>query len=121
MADDLTDPQLSELEADLKALEVSLNETLIQSKDAAQPVTLDQQSVGRLSRMDAIQQQSMAKANRATYQLRLQQAQQAIRHIAEEDYGYCRRCDEAIGYRRLKAKPETPFCVTCQSASEGRG
>ena len=118
--EELTEAQIQELKGDLLALRENLKKLLESSKDSTQAVEPDR-AIGRLTRMDAIQQQSMAKANRATYQLRLQQAQQAIRHIAEEDYGYCRRCDEAIGYRRLKAKPETPFCVTCQSASEGRG
>ena len=117
--DELTQAQIEELEGDLRALQQTLKKLLESSKDSTQAVEPDR-AIGRLTRMDAIQQQSMAKANRATYQVRLQQAQQALRHIEDDDYGFCRRCDEDIGYRRLKAKPETPFCVKCQSASEGR-
>ena len=117
--EELTQAQIRELEGDLRDLQTSLKSLLESSKGSTQAVEPDR-AIGRLTCMDAIQQQSMAKANRATYQLRLQQAEQALRHLEEDDYGYCRRCDEDIGYRRLKAKPETPFCVNCQSASEGR-
>ncbi len=117
--EELTEAQIQELKRDLCALQENLKKLLESSKDSTQAVEPDR-AIGRLTRMDAIQQQSMAKANRAAYRLRLQQAQQALRNIDEDDYGYCRRCDEDIGYRRLKAKPETPFCVNCQSASEGR-
>ncbi len=117
--EELSEAQILELKHDLQALQNTLKKLLESSKDSTQAVAPDR-AIGRLTRMDAIQQQSMAKANRAAYQLRLQQAQQALRNIDEDDYGYCRRCDEDIGYRRLKAKPETPFCVKCQSASENR-
>ena len=120
MADDLTDQQISELEADLKAVEMSLNETLLQSKDAAQPVTLDQQSVGRLSRMDAIQQQKMVEANRQRASIRLKQVRAALRSVESDEYGLCRRCEEPIGYARLKAQPEGPFCLACQRSAEVR-
>jgi DnaK suppressor protein len=116
--DELTEAQIQELAGDLRDLQTSLKSLLESSKGSTRAVEPDP-AIGRLTRMDAIQQQSMAKANRATYQIRLQQVEQALRMIAEDDYGYCRRCEEDIGYRRLKAKPETPFCVGCQSASEG--
>jgi DnaK suppressor protein len=32
------------------------------------------------------------------------------------EYGLCRKCEEPIGYRRLSAKPEAPFCLECQRA-----
>ena len=118
--EELTEAQIQELAGDLRVLQVDLKRLLESSKDSTQAVAPDR-AIGRLTRMDAIQQQSMAKANRAAYQLRLQQAQQALRIIEADEYGYCRRCDEDIGYRRLKAKPESPFCVNCQSASEARG
>ena len=119
--DELSETQMGELEADLKALKVSLGQTLSQSKEAAQPVTLDQQSVGRLSRMDAIQQQKMVEANRQRVGIRLKQVRAALRTFEEDEYGLCKRCEEPIGYRRLKAQPEGPFCLDCQRSAEGRG
>jgi DnaK suppressor protein len=115
---DLNLEQLAELEGDLHSLQSSLQVALEATQSRSAPVELDQGSVGRLSRMDAMQAQQMAKANRSQFQLRLALIAQALRQIDAEGYGLCRACDEPIGYPRLKARPETPFCLACQNARE---
>jgi DnaK suppressor protein len=64
--------------------------------------------------MDAMQQQAMAKATRAKAELRPGQCKRALSAFERDEYGLCRRREEAIGYRRLAAKPEAPFCVERQ-------
>ncbi|MFC1610411.1 TraR/DksA family transcriptional regulator [Myxococcota bacterium] len=118
--EDLTTQQLEELRADLVELRRSLTEAVVADEAASKPVILDQSSVGRLSRMDAMQVQQMAKASLRSHQLRLKQVGQALRLSETDEYGACRRCEEPIGFRRLKARPETPFCLRCQGASEIR-
>ena len=118
--EELTEAQEKELAGDLARLKEELTELLDISREGTQTVELDQ-PIGRLTRMDALQQQKMAQASRGGHQLRARQVDAALKALRLGDYGYCRRCEEAIGYRRLKAKPETPFCVGCQSASERRG
>ena len=83
------------------------------SKEARDTVALDQQSVGRLSRMDAMQQQAMAEAQERTRQLDLQRIEQALRRIRDEDYGYCIHCDEEIPDARLAIDPMAECCVNC--------
>jgi DnaK suppressor protein len=90
---------------------------LEQSKDGARPVALSE-PIGRLTRMDAIQQQEMTKANRSGYERKLNLVLAALRLIREEEYGTCRSCEEPIGYPRLKARPEAPFCLSCQEDRE---
>ena len=82
----------------------------------AHTVELDQSRVGRLSRMDAMQQQSVALSTRQHSQLTLKKIEAALNAFVTGDYGYCRRCDEAIGFGRLQAKPESTLCLTCQAA-----
>ncbi len=77
------------------------------------PVTLDQQTVGRLSRMDALQAQAMAKASEDRRQARLRQIEAAVRRIDDGVYGDCVTCGEAIGDSRLGLDPATPTCITC--------
>ena len=84
------------------------------SASSAKPVVLDQSSVGRLSRMDAMQQQAMAKATRQKAELRLAQCKSALSAFDRDEYGLCRKCEEPIGYPRLKARPESPYCLECQ-------
>lgn len=113
--DDLTDAQLAELRSDLAALVAELEGLLKLAAESSRPVELDQASTGRISRVDAIQQQQMAAAGRRRHQVRLRLVRAAQ---ANEDYGICRRCEEPIGYGRLKARPETSHCVRCAEALE---
>jgi DnaK suppressor protein len=117
--DELTPEQLVELRADLVALKADL-EVLLDTTDAGvKPVDLDE-PIGRLSRMDAIQQQKMAQANRQRNTQRLQMVIAALASDPEDEYGWCKRCDDPVGYGRLKSRPEAPFCVACQGAIERR-
>lgn len=83
------------------------------SADSRQAVALDQQSVGRLSRMDAMQAQAMAQANERHRRAELSRIDAALRRIEEDDYGYCLKCGEEIAPRRLEADPAASFCVDC--------
>ena len=116
--DDLTPKQMQQLNHDLLNLQKQLISQLQQTADQSQPVTLDQQSVGRVSRIDAIQQQQMAKANRSQSEMQLNRVVLALKSVEQGGYGYCKQCDESIGFARLKARPDSPLCVHCQSANE---
>ena len=105
---------------DLKLAEQRLNEKRREledlseiSKESRDTVELDQQAVGRLSRMDAMQQQAMAEAQERTRQLDLQRIELAFRRLREGDYGYCTECDEIIPDGRLKIDPMAERCVKC--------
>lgn len=88
-------------------------ESLKTLEDEAKPVDLDQ-PIGRLSRMDAIQQQQMALNSKKQFELTLKQIDQALKKLETGDYGICVSCEEEIDEKRLLAKPETPFCINCQ-------
>ena len=83
------------------------------SKEARNTVELDQQSVGRLSRMDAMQQQAMAEAQERARRVDLQRIETAFRRLRDGDYGYCIECDEEIPDGRLEIDPMAECCVKC--------
>lgn len=116
---ELTEEQSEELGGDLKQLVLQIQEDLEQSAQAGKTVDLDE-PIGRLSRMDAMQQQKMVQAQRARLKLRLGQVKAALVSFDREEYGECRRCDEPIPFKRLKVRPETPFCIDCRSEAERR-
>ena len=118
MAEELTDAERDELHADLLALRDALGRTVATTAQAAETVQLDQAAVGRVSRIDAIQRQRMAEAQQRRNALRQKQIDVALKYFAEGEYGWCRRCGDPVGYRRLKARPESPACVPCMSALE---
>ena len=116
--DTLTDADLEELEARLRTLRAELRAQLSSSRAGSRPVALDQQAVGRVSRIDAIQQQQMVAATRRLASTRLRLVDAALRGITEGEYGDCRRCEEPIGRKRLNARPEAAVCLGCQAALE---
>ncbi|MGF6860092.1 DnaK suppressor protein [Rhodobacteraceae bacterium MBR-64] len=97
------------LQAELADLRAQSRET---SANRA-PVSLDQQSVGRLSRMDAMQAQSMATAMEDRRRRRISQIELALRRIEDDDFGFCDDCGEFIGEKRLGVDPVARRCVSC--------
>ena len=83
------------------------------TEDARDTVTLDQQSVGRLSRMDALQQQAMAQATERQRALELHKIDIALKRIAGGDYGFCDSCGEDIAPKRLEIDPAATLCIKC--------
>ncbi|WP_300516674.1 TraR/DksA C4-type zinc finger protein [Aliiroseovarius sp.] len=81
--------------------------------EAQKVVTLDQQSVGRLSRMDALQGQAMAKATQARREAHRMRIHAAFARMDEDEFGYCTDCGENIAPRRLELDPTVPTCISC--------
>ena len=81
--------------------------------EARRPVELDQQSVGRLSRMDALQGQAMAQAVDARRAARLRAVEAALSRLESGEFGWCEACGEHIGVKRLDLDPTLVRCVGC--------
>ncbi|MFV2003066.1 MAG: TraR/DksA family transcriptional regulator [Paracoccaceae bacterium] len=81
--------------------------------DGTRTVKLDQQAVGRLSRMDAIQQQAMAKATQARRNQQKQRITNALSRMDDGEFGYCMQCGDQIAEKRLAFDPSAPTCLTC--------
>lgn len=77
------------------------------------PVTLDQDSVGRLSRIDAMQVQAMALAMQQRRRDERERILAALRRIDTSDYGWCQACGEDIAHARLHNDPTAMHCITC--------
>ena len=103
--------RLLALRAELEGIEES-------GAEASAVVELDQAKVGRLSRMDAMQAQAMAKASVERRQQMLRRIDAALRRIDEDDYGVCRVCDEPINPKRLEFDPTVDLCIDCASKAE---
>lgn len=83
------------------------------SADGRAPVTLEQDSVGRLSRIDAMQLQAMALAQARRRQAERFAIDAALRRIDEKEYGYCAKCGEDIASARLEHNPAFATCIEC--------
>jgi DnaK suppressor protein len=107
---DLDLPTIRRALEDERAELVHASETTAEEQ---RPVELDQQSVGRVSRMDALQVQAMAQALEARRQGRLLRIEAALRRLDAGDYGLCEECGDEIPAKRLEIDPAIERCVDC--------
>jgi DnaK suppressor protein len=83
------------------------------TRDERDPVVVDQQSVGRLARMDALQSQAMQIETERWRQVALARIEAALARLDHGEFGYCIVCGEAIEDRRLANDPTVPTCIRC--------
>ena len=84
-------------------------------QDGQSVVQLDQQSVGRLSRMDALRNQAMAKAQQARRDIQARRLNGALARIEAGEFGYCEDCGDDIAPKRLELDPSVTKCISCAS------
>lgn len=106
----------SRMRARLMARQQELQALAASSADARKPVELDQTSVGRLSRMDAMQGQAMALETEQRRKNELTKIDSALIRMSEDEYGYCLSCGEEISPKRLDLDPAIPTCIDCASS-----
>lgn len=102
----------------LLTLRAELESIAATGDESAAVVELDQAKVGRLSRMDAMQAQAMAKASSNRRQAMLVKITAALKRIDDGDYGVCRECEEVINPKRLEFDPTAIYCINCASKEE---
>ena len=95
--------------SELKALEENLNN----ARGSSKVIELDQQLIGRLSRIDSIQDKEMSKANLSRRTERKSQLLKVLERLKENDFGFCIDCDEEIDMRRLRVNPIVRKCFSC--------
>lgn len=76
------------------------------------PVAPDN-AIGRISRMDAINNKSIFDASLRNSRNRLKLLESAMNSIDDSEYGICRKCHQPISVDRLKVRPEILFCASC--------
>lgn len=94
---------------------------LAQAELASATVMLDQSSVGRLSRMDALQQQAMASGIRERLLQRRLKLKAALDRIDAGRYGICCQCEGQLEQARLEQDPAAVFCAACMTEREIHG
>lgn len=99
--------------ARLVALKRNYEQLNDMSSGARATVELDQQSVGRVSRVDALQRQAMAEATARNRAGEVRRIDLALKRLDGDDYGWCEVCGEEIAEKRLEIDPAAACCVSC--------
>lgn len=104
--------QKEELIAIIKADIEKLTRKIAELKSFAEPVAPDN-AIGRISRMDAINNKSIVDASLRNLQSRLDQLQKISQVVHNKEYGMCIKCHRNIAFERLKIRPEIRLCADC--------
>lgn len=111
----LTDPQIAELRDELERQLAKLEKSMTVTDEALKPVELDQGAVGRVSRMDSLQNQEIARGLREGESVKLALIQAALRRLTAGTYGVCTACGGDVALGRLFVFPEAGTCTSCGS------
>jgi len=108
----MDEKKLTNFKNRLKDLELEIREDLKSGNQAAEPVQLDT-SIGRLSRMDAMQSQQMAMEMQRRLKNRLMRIENTYKRMEKGTYGLCGKCNRPISEERLEFQPDAVFCIQC--------
>jgi DnaK suppressor protein len=93
--------------------EISKTEKLIvEYKELTKPVEPDC-AIGRISRMDAINNKSVTEASLRQAEEKLRNLQRVLSRVGTKDFGICIKCGKAIPEARILYRPESLSCVNC--------
>jgi len=93
--------------------EISLTEKLIQEyTELSKPIAPDC-AIGRVSRMDAINNKSVVEASLRQAESKLRNLQRVFSQIGSPEFGICLKCKQPIPLGRILIRPESLFCVNC--------
>lgn len=89
-----------------------MEETIARLEEETKPIS-PENAIGRISRMDAINNKSVKEATLRESKIRLGRLESAIANIGDSDFGKCKICKTDIPLGRLMIMPETMRCVEC--------
>lgn len=70
-------------------------------------------AIGRVSRMDAINNKGVNEAALFNARNKLRDTKEALARLDSADFGNCKSCSEKIPHARIIAMPESLYCMKC--------
>ena len=83
-------------------------------KELTKPIA-PENAIGRVSRMDAINNKSVNEAALSKAKQKLKNLEITLSNINEPDFGICAKCNNGIPIGRIMLMPHSRFCVNCAS------
>jgi len=108
----MTKERLEHFCAVLSKLQQEIREGLQSNTQETAIVELDT-AIGRLSRMDAMQNQQMALELKRRQEARLQRVERALKNVDQGKFGVCGKCKKSIDEARLEVQPDAVMCIRC--------
>jgi DnaK suppressor protein len=108
----MTNSEKSTVKAQIKLELTKLKAQIIKLKEATKPIAPDC-SLGRLTRVEAMNEQVINMKILEEAELRQTRLNNALSRIEDEMFGVCIECDEPIGIGRMLVRPESVRCIGC--------
>ena len=81
-------------------------------KELTKPISPNN-AIGRVSRMDAINNRSVNQASLRQAETKLTNLNRALSKVNDDDFGVCLKCQNPIPVGRILIRPESFLCVNC--------
>tara|TARA_R110000868_G_scaffold111119_1_gene300284 strand:- start:254 stop:577 length:324 start_codon:yes stop_codon:yes gene_type:complete len=95
--------------------EISKTEkAILDYKELTKPIAPDV-SIGRVSRMDAINNKSVTEASLRQAEIKLGNLKRVLEKFGTQDFGVCLKCKQPIPIGRILIRPQSLLCVNCAS------
>lgn len=104
--------QRAELKTLIEKQIIATESTIEELRELTKPIS-PENAIGRVSRMDAINNKSINEAALAQAETKLDKLKFALDKCQDETFGSCKRCGQAIPMGRLLLMPESLYCVQC--------
>ncbi|MCB9223442.1 MAG: TraR/DksA C4-type zinc finger protein [Crocinitomicaceae bacterium] len=101
-----------DIEVLLKAEIKKTSEHIRELKESTQPIEPDC-AIGRVSRMDAINNKAINEAALRKAETKLKNLQFALSNVNDPDFGKCAKCNSQIPIQRIILIPQSRYCVKC--------
>lgn len=90
----------------------STKKTIKELRELTKPIAPDC-AIGRVSRMDAINNKSVVEASLRQAESKLRNLQRVLSQLGTDEFGVCLKCKQPIPLGRILIRPESLFCVNC--------
>ncbi len=108
----MTEEQKIEIEDRVLDDIAELEERILELEESTKPIAPDK-GLGRLTRLEALQDKSVKEAALRQARENLTKAKYARSQLYRSGYGICGICGKEIPFERLHAVPYATVCVGC--------
>ena len=102
----------SEIEQLIRNEILKTEERILEYKELTKPIAPDC-AIGRVSRMDAINNKSINEAAQRQAEGKLNNLNRVLKNVNTDEFGLCLKCKRQIPIGRVLIRPESLFCVNC--------
>ena len=108
----MTQNDKNKLAIEIRKRLIKIEGHIIELRELSKPIEPDC-AIGRVSRMDAINNQSINQASLEKKLIQQNGLQAALENINQDDFGKCLNCGAEIQMGRILIMPESRKCVNC--------